>query len=577
MGVSGYEQTTSSTRAGGNRRVSRRGFLRTAAVATSAAGAVAVVPSAQSQSSLPSKPVPVEAELPPLPFVHGVASGDPLPEAVVIWTRITPEENAMPGSGGGAPTSVRWRVALDPKMRQVVQQGEATSKPEQDHTIHVDVTGLQPDTVYYYTFTVVDGPHAEATSPLGRTKTAPAGQVDRQRWAIASCANWEAGFFSAYADMAQRGWAGELDLTVFLGDYIYEYAQYEYSGYGPVRLHQPAHEIVSLADYRIRYGRYRTDPALQGAHAAMPWVVVWDDHEVANNNWREGAENHDPNEGDFFARRDAALRAYYEWMPVRLSETSEQGHIYRSLKFGNLVELTIMDLRTYRDVEFWKGGARQPGDARTMLGSEQYDWLTGTLERSTAAWNALGNSVMFSPLHAGAVFNNPATRPVAEALSSNILSSQVPVPQLNELPLNGDQWDGYDFERRRLINTLGRLGKNPIFLTGDIHTEWAHTITHAGNQIGCEVVCSSITAPNVADSTKIPAGSPVFGVAANYLHAANPNLKHVALDTHGYAVVDITPEEVGMQWMRVDSIMQPLSPVRPATALTWRKGEGFGQ
>ena len=201
--------------------------------------------------------------------------------------------------------------------------------------------------MYYYTFTVVAGPHAEATSPLGRTKTAPAGQVDRQRWAIASCANWEAGFFSAYADMAQRGWAGELDLTVFLGDYIYEYAQYEYAGYGPVRLHQPAHEIVSLADYRIRYSRYCTDPALQGAHAAMPWAVVWDDHEVANNNWREGAENHDPNEGDFFARRDAALRAYYEWMPVRLSETSEQGHIYRSLKFGNLVELTIMDLRTY--------------------------------------------------------------------------------------------------------------------------------------------------------------------------------------------------------------------------------------
>lgn len=551
--------------------VSRRNFLRTAAVATGTVGAAQLAPTAQSQSSQP-KPGPVEMELPPLPFVHGVASGDPLPDAVVIWTRVTPDEFSFPGSGNGPATKVRWQVATDPEMRNVVQQGEVTATAETDHTVHVDVRGLKPDTVYFYRFEAVD-----KQSPLGRTKTAPTGHVDSQRWAIASCANWEAGFFSAYADMARRGWAGELDLTVFLGDYIYEYAQYEYAGYGPVRLHHPAHEIVSLADYRIRYGRYRTDPALRNAHAALPWVVVWDDHEVANNNWREGAENHDPYEGGFSARRDAAMRAYYEWMPVRLSVTSAQGRIYRSLQFGDLVELTIMDLRTYRDVEFWKGGARQPGDARSMLGSEQYDWLAGTLERSTARWNALGNSVMFSPLHVGAIFNNPATRPIAESLSSNILSSKVPVPQLNELPLNGDQWDGYDFERRRLINTLGRLGKNPIFLTGDIHSEWAHTITHAGTQIGCEVVCSSITAPNVAESTKIPAGSPVFGAASNYLFAANPSLHHVALDTHGYTVVHITADEVNMQWMRVDSILAPLSPVRPAAALTWRKGVGFGQ
>lgn len=551
--------------------VSRRNFLRTAAVATGTVGAAQLAPTAQSQSSQP-KPGPVEMELPPLPFVHGVASGDPLPDAVVIWTRVTPDEFSFPGSGNGPATKVRWQVATDPEMRNVVQQGEVTATAETDHTVHVDVRGLKPDTVYFYRFGAVD-----KQSPLGRTKTAPAGHVDNQRWAIASCANWEAGFFSAYADMARRGWAGELDLTVFLGDYIYEYAQYEYAGYGPVRLHHPAHEIVSLADYRIRYGRYRTDPNLQDAHAALPWVVVWDDHEVANNYWRDGAENHDPYEGGFSARRDAAMRAYYEWMPVRLSVTSAQGRIYRSLQFGDLVELTIMDLRTYRDVEFWKGGARQPGDARSMLGSEQYDWLAGTLERSTARWNALGNSVMFSPLHVGAIFNNPATRPIAESLSSNILSSKVPVPQLNELPLNGDQWDGYDFERRRLINMLGRLGKHPIFLTGDIHSEWAHTITHAGNEIGCEIVCSSITAPNVAEATKIPAGHRVFDVASSYLRAANPSLHHVALDTHGYTIVDITAEAVGVEFLRVGDILAAHSPVRSGATLTWRRGAGFGQ
>ena len=558
---------------------SRRRFLRSTAIATGAAGAAHLVTAnpTTAQSSLPgpAKPAPVEMTLPPLPFVHGVASGDPLSNAVVIWTRITPANDAFPGSGKGTPTRVRWQVAADPEFARVVAQGEVTTSADQDHTVNVDVQGLSPSTVYFYRFTVVGGPHDGKQSPLGRTKTAPApdAPTQRQRWAVASCANWESGFFSAYADLADRGWKNDIDLTVFLGDYIYEYPQYEYAGYGPVRLHHPPHEIVSLADYRIRYGRYRTDPALRNAHAAMPWIVVWDDHEVANNNWRDGAENHSANEGSFFDRRKAAMRAYYEWMPVRASQTSAQGHIYRTFTFGDLVELTIMDLRTYRDIEFWKGGSRQPGDARTMLGSEQYNWLERTLEASKAKWNALGNSVMFSPMHLGALYNNPQTKPVAQALSSN----NIPVVNtpLHELPLNGDQWDGYDFERRRLINTLGRLGKNPIFLTGDIHTEWAHTVRHNGNQIGCEVVCASITAPNVAETLKVPAGNPLFQVARQYLHAANPNLRHVALDTHGYAVVTIRPDEVFMEWMRVDNILAGLSPVRPRIALTWRKGIGF--
>ena len=558
------------------RHVSRRTFLRTTAVATGAVGAGITV-TARAQSSQSAAPALAEMDPQPLPFVHGVASGDPLPDSVVLWTRVTPDESAAPGSGLGAPTRLRWEVATDQHFGSVTQSGEVESSAESDHTIHVDVQGLAAGTVYFYRFTVTDGPHAGAVSPLGRTTTAPPADapLNRQRWAVASCANWEAGFFSAYADMAERGWAGELDLTVFLGDYIYEYAQYEYSGYGPVRLHAPAHEIITLEDYRTRYGRYRTDPALQNAHAALPWIVVWDDHELANNSWRDGAGNHDPWEGNFYNRRDAAIRAYYEWMPVRTTQASREGHIYRSFTFGDLVELTIMDLRTYRDVEFWRGGSRQPGDARTMLGSEQYNWLIGTLERSGTKWNALGNSVMFSPMRLGAVVQNPATRPVAKALSSNILSSSVQAPGIDEVPLNGDQWDGYDFERRRLINELGRLGKHPIFLTGDIHSEWAHTIAHNDEQIGCEVVCSSITAPNVSESLQLRPGHPLLRTAEGYMRSANPQLRHCALDTHGYCVVTITDAEVQAEWMRVDDILAPLSPVRPAVALTWRKGVGF--
>ncbi|GAA1181067.1 Phospholipase D precursor [Corynebacterium glaucum] len=561
-----------------SRSVSRRNFLRTAAVTSGTVGAgFAAQAWAQSSQPAPSASPLAEPELPPLPFVHGVASGDPLPDSVVLWTRVTPDDAAWPGSGGGAPTPVRWDVATDPEFLTIVQHGESLSHPDADHTVHIDVHGLAADSVYFYRFVVTDGPHAGATSPTGRTKTAPApgAPVKRQRWAVASCANYEAGFFSAYADMAERGWAGDIDLTVFLGDYIYEYAQYGYSGFGPVRLHHPAHEIVSLADYRTRYGRYRTDQALKNAHAAMPWIVVWDDHEVANNNWRDGADNHDASEGDFYARRDAAIRAYYEWMPVRTTQTSTEGHIYRTFTFGDLVELTVMDLRTYRDVEFWRGGSRQPGDARTMLGSEQYNWLINTLERSKTKWNALGNSVMFSPMRLGTVMQNPATRPIAKALSSNILSSQADIPAIDELPLNGDQWDGYDSERRRLLDALGRLGKNPIFLTGDIHTEWSHTIPYGDTQIGCEVVCSSITAPNVTDSLGLPAGHPLMRTATGYMFAANPNLRHCALDTHGYTIVTIADADVFMEWLRVDDILAPLSPVRTAAMLNWRKGVGF--
>lgn len=574
VGVTRAEPATAPATSG-RRAVSRRSFLRSTAIITGAAGA-GIKGHAWAQGSQASPEI-AEAELPPLPFAHGVASGDPLPDAVVLWTRVTPDDEAWPGTGLGAPTQLRWELAQDPDFSALVAAGDATSEPDTDHTVHVDARGLDPDTVYFYRFTVSSGPFAGAVSPTGRTKTAPPADahVASQRWAVASCANWESGFFSAYADMAERGFNGELDLAVFLGDYIYEYAQYEYSGLGPVRLHAPAHETVSLADYRTRYGRYRTDAALQNAHAAMPWIVVWDDHEIANNTWREGAENHDASEGDYFTRRDAAIRAYYEWMPVRTTEPSAEGHIYRSFTFGDLVELTVMDLRTYRDVEFWRGGSRQPGDARTMLGSEQYNWLIGTLERSQTTWNALGNSVMFSPMRLGTVLQNPVTRPVAKALSTNIYAAGAELPSIDELPLNGDQWDGYDFERRRLINELGRLGKSPIFLTGDIHSEWAHTVYHNDTAIGCEVVCSSITAPNVAEALSVRPGNPLLRTAVNYMSAANPQLNHCALDTHGYCVVSIGEDEVRTEWMRVDDILAPLSPVGPGVALTWRKGAGF--
>lgn len=561
--------------------LSRRRFLRSTAVATGAAGAAQLVgaTSTTAQSSRPgrTKPGPVPHMPLQLPFAHGVASGDPLEDAVIIWTRVTPSAEAVPGSKKGSPTRVRWEVAEDMEFKKVVKDGDATTSPDSDHTVKVDVRGLDADKVYYYRFTIAGGDFNGRVSQVGRTKTAPAknAKVDQQRWAIASCANWESGFFSAYRDVAERGWDGDIDLMVFLGDYIYEYPQYQYAGFGPVRLHEPAHEIVNLQDYRTRYGRYRTDVNLRNAHASMPWIVTWDDHEVADNNWREGAYNHQPNEGDFFARRDAAMQAYYEWMPMRESDVNGKGPIYRSFTFGDLVELSIMDLRTYRDIEYTEdANAIANYEKRSMLGSDQYKWLMDTIEASNTKWNALGNSVMFSPLHLGALYNNEETKPVAEVLSSgNIPVVNLP---LQEIPLNGDQWDGYDFERKTLISDFDRMNKTPLFLTGDIHTEWAHTVRNAsGKPIGCEVVCASISAPNVAESLNVQPGNPLFRTARKYLHAANPQLRHLALDTHGYAVVTIKPEDVKMEWMRVDNVLAPLSRVRSKVAITWKKGVGY--
>lgn len=511
---------------------------------------------------------PLEPPAGEIPFLHGVASGDPLSNSVILWTRITPDENALPGSGNGEPTEVLWEVAADEGFGSVVATGTITTDPESDHTVHVEPQGLEPSTVYFYRFTVAGGPHKGKQSPVGRTKTAPApgAALDQLNFAVASCANWESGFFTAYADMANRGRAGDLDLTVFLGDYLYEYAAGEYAGNGPVRDHHPAHEITTLADYRTRYGRYRTDPNLQNAHAALPWIVVWDDHEVANDTWRGGAENHQPeSEGDYLSRRDAAMQAYFEWLPVRATSPSEQGHIYRSFTFGDLAEITMMDLRTYRDVQETWNPAKYAEEDRTMLGSEQYNWLVNQVDTSTTAWNVLGNSVMFSPMNLITLEENPQTAPISSALSTNVTG----------IPLNGDQWDGYSAERRRLLRTLDGAQATPLFVTGDIHTEWAHSVMYEGREIGAELVCASISAPNINEQLKLPEGNAISALGERILNAANPHTRHVNLDHHGYSFIRLTRDAAEMHWLRVDNLVQPDTAVREAVVLTWQKGAGF--
>lgn len=566
----------------------RRRFLQVSSAAGTAAASVFFgagpaagqeSPAASSISSARSPAPNPEGEL---PFRHGVASGDPLTDTVILWTRVTPAMEAVPGSGLGPEVTVDWTVSRDPELQDVIRSGQAIATAARDHTVHVDPWGLAPDTEYFFGFTVTDGPHAGARSPIGRTRTAPVpgAQVAELTLAVGSCANWESGFFTAYADIARRGRAGELDLMVFLGDYIYEYGQGEYSGFGPFRLVEPAHETLTLADYRTRYGLYRTDPALRDAHGALPWVVVWDDHEIANNNWREGAENHDPAaEGPWEARRAAAMQAYFEWLPVRAVSPSAGGHLYRSFRYGDLVELTMLDLRTYRDEEASRFDfAAFIDPARRLLGTEQFQWLRGQIGTSTAVWNVLGSSVMFSPLNLVTLRQDERTRPVLEFLAEHQVGGSVrPAAQAGGMSFNPDQWDGYAAARQAVTELLVERGSNVLVLTGDIHSEWVHSLSHQGREFGCELVTSSISAPNVDELLGLPVDNPLSQLAESYLGAANPQLRHVDLDQHGYAVARIRREEVLLQFWRTPDVTSPTGQMNLARELLWRSGRGFGE
>jgi alkaline phosphatase D len=285
------------------------------------------------------------------------------PDGILLWTRVTPTPDAVPGSGRGADTAVRWEVAEDKEFARVVAQGSTVARAASDHTVKADVRGLAPATAYWFRFSVGDG--AEVLSPAGRTRTAPAPGTAAPgvRFGVVSCANWESGHFSPYR---------HLDAVLHLGDYIYEYASGSYPDTKyVVRQHEPTHEILTLADYRTRHGRYKTDADLQTLHATHPVIAIWDDHEFANDAWSGGAENHTPGtEGARADRAAGAKQAYFEWMPVR---ASTEGTVYRRLRFGTLADLHLLDLRTFRSQQATIGSGSVDDPDRSITGRAQLD------------------------------------------------------------------------------------------------------------------------------------------------------------------------------------------------------------
>lgn len=494
-------------------------------------------------------------------FAHGVASGDPLSDRVILWTRVT--------AAGADDLDVAWEIAEDSEFSRTVASGIASTGAASDYTVKVDATGLSPNRTYYYRFGC-EG----VTSPVGRTRTLPTGSVSRARFAVFSCSNYPAGYFNVYADAATFD---DIDVGLHLGDYIYEYAAGGYASQNAAsmnRVSQPANEIITLSDYRLRYQQYRTDPDLQAVHARIPFIVVWDDHELTNDTWRDGAQNHDPaTEGLWAARRRMAIQAYYEWMPIRQPDAARPERIYRSFDFGNLLSLHMLDTRVIgRDKQLayasYVGADRSFNDAafaadvsnpeRQLMGPEQTAWLQRQMSRSTATWQVIGQQVLMArmllpaPMVLGTTgymaYLAIAAKVQAGAALTETEQQQLAAPPI---PYNLDAWDGYQAARETVLNMARTLNKNLVVLAGDTHNAWASDLTDANGQaVGVEFGVPSVTSPGF--EAYFPTAAPA-GVAAGMEQLIGP-LRYAETASRGFVVLTVTPTETRAEYRYVDTI-----------------------
>jgi alkaline phosphatase D len=454
------------------------------------------------------------------PFYHGVASGDPLIDRVIIWTRVTPEDSV-------ASIPVQWEISESENFRAVLRSDTTSASALRDYTVKVDVTGLSPAKYYYYRFKALD-----RTSATGRTKTIPQNDSDSLKFAVVSCSNWEFGYFNACSRIAEK----QVDAVLHLGDYIYEYAEGRYGNKNVDRKNLPDHEVVSLQDYRTRYSQYHTDKGLRDMRMRHPLIAIWDDHEVANNVYASGAQNHQPDkEGDFDARKKAAKQAYYEWIPIRESDKH-----YRSFPFGNLATLIMLDERLE--------GRTKPLDSvsdpsfnekdRAILGPEQLVWFESQLKSSQATWKIIGNQVIFSDV------------------DQSLISPKN--------PKNLDSWDGYPAEKKSIADFI-RQNKlsNLVFLSGDSHASWAFEVSldpsrtyNKNNSKGALAVEFGVTSISSANSNEYASDDTVRMEEANLLKS-NPHLKYTNHRDHGYLLLTLFPQKAKGEWYFIETLLKP--------------------
>ena len=448
------------------------------------------------------------------PFYHGVASGDPTQNSVVIWSKLTLDKNIT-------EANVTWEIATDAAFTKSYQTGNVTTNGNSDFTTKINVTNLKPYTVYYYRFA-----YNKTFSIVGETKTL-SDHLNASTIAFASCSNYEWGYFNNYRFMAEDKTS---DVVVHLGDYIYEYAVGKYGDTTIGRLNVPNKEIITLDDYRTRYSLYRLDKDLMKLHQLKPFMTTWDDHEIANNAYVDGAQNHQKNEGDWYTRKAAATKAYYEWLPVNKKPES---HLYRSFAIGKLINLILLDTRIEgRTLQVDSISASNYFDTtRTILGKEQYSWLTHALDKSYC-WNIIGNQVPFGPMFQ---------------------------PDKIKGALYMDGWDGYPYEREKFVNYLKKLQlKNLVIVTGDYHSSFAMETDlkgtkDTGDNIGVEFVVTSITSAN---DDEYATAKEVEEARALYLKN-NPHMKYCNNKDHGYLVLKVSKDELIAEFNYASTIKKP--------------------
>ncbi len=515
-------------------------------------------------------------------FSHGVASGDPLSDRVILWTRIDTDSTQDIG--------VDWFIAEDRSLSNIIRSGTVNTGAASDYTVKVDATGLLPGRRYYYRFQC-NG----IASPTGSTKTLGVGNLTQVKLAVFSCSNYPAGYFNVYAEAAKLG---DLDAALHLGDYIYEYARDGYaSGDASAlgRISDPANEIITLSDYRRRYAQYRSDADLQAVHASLPFITVWDDHELANDAWREGADNHDPaTEGLFLARKRMAIQAYYEWMPVRPPEPSQIERIYRSFDFGNLLSLHMLDTRVIgRDKQLdyssyvGAGGTldaaaftldvANPG--RQLMGSAQNAWLQQQLSSSKATWQVLGQQVLMArmnipaPLVLGTVSFSAYTALLAKAqrTPAELTAAEQQILAQPAIPYNLDAWDGYQAARETVLGMAKALDKNLVVLAGDTHNAWASDLQdRSGQAVGVEFGVSSVSSPGF--ETVFPNEDPA-AVAAGLVQVIG-SLQYAETGSRGFMVLVVTPTETRAEYRYVSTVKSRTYSALSAKVLRTLPGAG---
>ncbi|EGQ8115162.1 alkaline phosphatase D family protein [Vibrio parahaemolyticus] len=513
-------------------------------------------------------------------FVHGVASGDPTQTQVIIWTRVTTAASYV---------DVSWQVASDMEFLNVVQSGVFTTDTGRDFTVKVDVQNLNANSQYYYRFMV-----GEMMSEVGQTQTLPEDGVEKASMAVVSCANYPAGYFHVYREILNQHEQSPFDVVLHLGDYIYEYGAGGYASEDAAALgREPSKgtECITLDDYRKRYAQYRQDADLQALHAKLPMIAVWDDHELANDTWKNGAENHQDDEGSFIDRRAAAAAAWTEWLPVR-ENTFSNMLIYRQFSFGNLVNLMMLDTRLVgrdKPLDYFSlsvptmeaiGGlvAQSRSADRELLGTEQLAWLMNEFNTHDAKWNVLGQQVLMSRMELPSsvmtamfqLFTSTEEKKTEALLAVNTaITGYLADPSADpiSLPYNLDAWDGYYVEREKVYQLAKASSGNFVCLAGDTHNAWASELKDVSNNpIGVEFATSSVSSPGLEEYLAL---DPVAIAQMEYtLPHLVSELKWADIKQRGFMRVTFTADAAQSTWYLVSTIKDKKYQVTTKSAST---------